>query len=110
MLTAAVLTVTEAAAVLDCSDDTVRERAADGSLPGVKFGRDWVFPAEAFYEAVNGIARAEAEERRSGRAPKAVSQPVGRPAPPALPTAVAPPGPRRGSKRSEAPSMSTSTP
>jgi excisionase family DNA binding protein len=59
-VTPLVLTVEEAAALLKCTEDTVRDRAAD--LRGIKFGRDWVFPAEAFFEALNERARASTKK------------------------------------------------
>lgn len=78
-----VLQVDAVAALLDCSPDTVRERAEE--LRGVKFGRDWVFPAEAFLAALNDIARQPRPGRRA--APRAVVQQLpARRAPPKLPT------------------------
>ena len=82
-MTPPVLTVKDAAALLKCTADTVRDRAAD--LRGVKFGRDWVFPAEAFFEALN-------ERARGGAARTAPRQKVaaadGRRVPPKLPSAA----------------------
>ena len=40
-----VLTVDQVKDLLQCSDKTVRARAAE--LGGLKFGVDWIFPAEA---------------------------------------------------------------
>jgi excisionase family DNA binding protein len=83
-----VLDTEQAAALLRCSVDTVRARADAGDLPGVKFGRDWVFPCVALLEAVNELAREEASKRRSrpGAKPAAVAQIVAQRRPPPLPT------------------------
>lgn len=78
-----ILKVADAAAELDCSEDTVRERA--GELGGVKFGRDWVFPAETFYSKVNALAAAGAK-RRERPAPSAIVQQLPKRQPPRLPT------------------------
>jgi excisionase family DNA binding protein len=81
------LTVTEAAKVLQCTDDTVRERALRGDLPGIKFGRDWVFPADTFYQALATLALEEAAQRRRVQQHSAVVKPLrGRESsPPVLP-------------------------
>jgi excisionase family DNA binding protein len=54
---------TEMAAALGCTPETVQARALAGELPGVKFGRGWVFPREAVLEALNRAARLQAEAR-----------------------------------------------
>ena len=64
-----ILTVKEAADWLQCSTRTVEDLARAGKLPGKVFGEGgWVFPAEAFFRAVNRMAEEEAE-RRSKPAP-----------------------------------------
>lgn len=83
-----VLTVPDAAKLLDCSAETVRERAPE--LGGLKFGRDWVFPAETFLERLNEMARKGRERKRVQ--PAAVVQPLGKKAPPRLPCYAAPDG------------------
>lgn len=82
MTTPPVLTVEDAAALLKCTEDTVRDRAAD--LRGVKFGRDWVFPAEAFFEALNERARGGAQKL----VPRQKAAADGRRVPPKLPSAA----------------------
>ena len=104
-----ILSVAEVAALLECREDTVRERAAAGRLPGLKYGRDWVFPTAALLDAIDKQARDEAEARRRPAPRGATLTPVQRAAPPALPT-DAPPGPRRAGKRSATPSLATSNP
>jgi excisionase family DNA binding protein len=101
---APILSVADVAALLQCSDETVREQAVAGTLPGVKFGRDWVFPAPALLDAIDQQARDEAENRRRPAPSGATLTSVPRGAPPALPT-VGPPGPRRAGRRSAAPSL-----
>jgi hypothetical protein len=81
MSIAPVLTVDDVAAMLQCKDTTVREIAPQ--LGGLKFGRDWVFPAEALLEALND--RARDAMRPKAPAPRAVLQTVPKRAPPALP-------------------------
>lgn len=77
-----VLTAEAVAEALDCELLTVQQRAIAGTLPGVKFGRSWVFPRDALVEALNRQAREQAAARQ---APK--------PAP--KPEAAAKPGRRR---------------
>lgn len=47
------LTVENAAELLRCSQDQVRELACSGRLAGIKPGRDWVFPFDAFMRSLN---------------------------------------------------------
>ena len=59
-----ILTVQEASEWLQCSTRTVEDLARAGKLPGKVFGEGgWVFPAEAFFRAVNRMAEEEAERR-----------------------------------------------
>lgn len=51
-----VLTVSETATLLDCSEDQVQLLARQKQLPAVKFGRDWVFPRQALLLALNNKA------------------------------------------------------
>lgn len=62
----AALNCQQVAALLECDEGVVRERAQSGELPGVKFGRGWIFPAAALDQRLNEIALEEAEERRRG--------------------------------------------
>lgn len=52
----AVLDVDQAAALLRCEPKTVREHAR--ALGGLKFGRDWVFPAGAMSRRLDEMALA----------------------------------------------------
>lgn len=49
-----VLDVEQAAGLLGCEEDRVRAEAR--KLGGLKFGRDWVFPAAAFFKRLNEMA------------------------------------------------------
>lgn len=73
-MTASVLTQDDVAALLDCDVETVQRRALAGDLPGVKFGRGWIFPQEALIERLNTMAREESAKRR--KRPAAAVQPV----------------------------------
>ena len=92
-------TVDQVAQLLACADTTVRERARDGDLPGLKFGSDWIFPAGALFARLDDLAAEESARRRHAApapaptpqpAPRAtlhaVPVPRGRRSPPALPT------------------------
>lgn len=59
------------AEALGCDPGTVQARALAGELPGVKYGRGWVFPREAVLEALNRQAREAAAIRQAGKAPAA---------------------------------------
>jgi excisionase family DNA binding protein len=53
-----------AAALLHCEPMTVRELALQGAIPGIKFGRGWIFVREQLLQHVADLAQAEAERRR----------------------------------------------
>jgi len=44
------------AQLLDCSAGAVEEATRDGRLPGVKYGRSWVYPREAALQVLNAQA------------------------------------------------------
>lgn len=46
------LTAPEVAELLDCTQQTVEIAARDGRLPGLQFGRSWLFPQDALVEAL----------------------------------------------------------
>lgn len=62
----AVYTVAEAAAILDCTQSSVEAHLRTERLPGLKFGRSWVIPIEAFNTAINALAISEATAKREG--------------------------------------------
>lgn len=51
-----VLTEQEVAELLDCEKSTVQEKARSGDLPGIKFGRSWVFPKTALLQSLHADA------------------------------------------------------
>ena len=53
-----VLNEHEVAEILDCEPATVKEKARNGELPAVKFGRSWRFPRSALMEALHQKALA----------------------------------------------------
>lgn len=59
------LNVTELAALLDCSEETVELRTREGVLPGLQFGRSWVYPVGALEHALNTHALVAANDRQS---------------------------------------------
>lgn len=65
------LTVDQAAKLLDCAPDTVRDLARDGDLPGFKPGRDWIFPVGAFFARLDELAIEQAAQRRKPQPPSA---------------------------------------
>lgn len=107
-----VLNAEECAELLRCCTDTVEEMSRSGELPGVKFGRGWIYVTSDLLAYLAEKARREAEERRAGLTRPASSvEPIHtkvkpqRRTPPALPV---PPttfasSPQRGNLRSVAP-------
>jgi hypothetical protein len=62
---AEILTIEQVAELLQCDPDTAAVQFNAGQLPGVKFGRRWVIPAQAFYERLHVLALEQAAERRA---------------------------------------------
>lgn len=65
------LSVDQVAQLLLCAPDTVRELARSGQLPGLKPGRDWIFPAGALFTRLDQLATEGATTRRSPAKPSA---------------------------------------
>jgi excisionase family DNA binding protein len=86
-----VLSTEQAAQLLRCEADAVKEAARRRELPGIKFGREWIFPRAALLEIINKQAMAWVKPAE----PAAVS-PTGRPALKAVPPV---PPARRGGRR-----------
>lgn len=57
--------VKECAALLMCSEETVEELTRTGEIPGMKYGRGWLYVRADLLAYVAQRAREEAEERRS---------------------------------------------
>lgn len=85
-----VLSTEQAAELLGCETDTVKEAARRRELPGLKFGREWVFPRAALLEIVNRQALAWVKQEDP------TARPAARPALKAVPPA---PPARRGGRR-----------
>ena len=84
-----VLETEAVASLLRCAPTTVRDRARTGDLPGIKFGDDWVFPAEALHMRLTELALEQAAKRRQPAAASAQLHTVPKKTkrtPPALPT------------------------
>ena len=64
-----ILTAEEVAEMLLCDKETVADRLSCGVIPGLKFGRSWIIPADAFYQRLNEMALEEAAKRRAESAP-----------------------------------------
>ena len=52
------LTVADLATLLDCNTATVEDRTRARQLPGLKFGRSWVYPRDAVLEVLRQQALA----------------------------------------------------
>lgn len=48
-----VMSKEEVAAVLGCEPETVEDKARERELPGVKYGRSWIFPRTALLECLH---------------------------------------------------------
>lgn len=59
-----VLSTNDVALLLRCGDEQVELQARQGILPGLKFGREWVFPQDALLAALNRQAIEESTTRR----------------------------------------------
>jgi excisionase family DNA binding protein len=58
----------EAAAILECTRASLEAHLRSGRLPGLKIGRSWVLPVDAFTQAINALAISEAAAKRDGLA------------------------------------------
>ncbi|MEZ2297299.1 helix-turn-helix domain-containing protein [Variovorax sp. RCC_210] len=61
------LTAAQVAELLQCTVQTVEIAARDGRLPGVQYGRAWLFPEDALIEAlrVQALANLRAAPERA---------------------------------------------
>jgi len=62
-------TAHEVAEMLSCSEYIVNQRAVRGDLPGIQWGRSWVFPRGALHAQLDRLALEAASERAASRAP-----------------------------------------
>lgn len=76
-----VLSTQAVAALLSCGEDQVELLARQQELPGLKFGRAWVFPKGALLHVLNNKAVAEMQAKGDGEHPataaRAAVVPVG---------------------------------
>lgn len=75
-----ILNIDQVAELLLCEPATAAEQFAKGVLPGLKFGRQWIAPRQAFFERLNALALEQAAERRESFAKRCA--PVGVQLPP----------------------------
>jgi excisionase family DNA binding protein len=61
----------ECAKLLRCTPEQVEELARAGEIPGLKFGRSWLFIRADLLAYLAEKARREAQQRRASRAPDA---------------------------------------
>lgn len=88
---AEILNVPEVAELLGCAEATLEEATRRGELPGLAYGRSWIYPRDALLKVLNDQALAEMAARKA-------------PAPSVRPT-TAPPSPRPGKRRNVPPSL-----
>lgn len=62
------LGIEAAAAFLLISADTLKDLAADGSVPGAKIGREWLFIDEDLEKYARDAVRRQTAERRGTKA------------------------------------------
>jgi excisionase family DNA binding protein len=63
------ITLAEIAKVFGCTEHSIAVMLRCGDLPGVKFGREWRVPRQAFWTRVNELSLADAAERRKSWEP-----------------------------------------
>lgn len=66
-MTTDTITAEQCAELLGCTEDTVEELSRKGELPGLKFGRGWVFVRADLLAYLAERGRQEAEQRRADR-------------------------------------------
>jgi hypothetical protein len=62
----------QAAELLFCSEAEAEQAARDGEIPGIKFGRGWVFVKHDLIAFIAEEARAQAQQRRAKKHPAPV--------------------------------------
>lgn len=66
-----ILTEKDVADLLICEPATVQECARNAELPGLKFGRAWIFPRSALMEFLHSQALARKINKPTAKATKA---------------------------------------
>ena len=54
----------EACDFLECEKPKLQELLREGVVPALKFGKAWVMPRQAFFQAMNALAIQAAKERQ----------------------------------------------
>jgi len=67
-----VYTAEEAAAIAACDTDTLAAHTVAGTVPGIKWGRSWVYPALAFHLSLSLAALDAPQQRTKNRGTKPV--------------------------------------
>lgn len=67
------LNLTEAAAFLKVSDDTLKDLAQSGAVPGAKVGKCWLFVDEDLEQYVREVVRRQTAERRGVTVPQRIA-------------------------------------
>jgi excisionase family DNA binding protein len=82
-----VLCEAEVAQLLDCEPSTIQTKARENELPGVKYGRSWLFPRAALLEVLNrqAMQNLTAKPKPSPLATTRKEPGKGKRTPPALP-------------------------
>lgn len=62
-----IFTVDDVARLLHCDAETAATHLLNGDLPGLKFGRGWIVPADAFFQRLNEWAVEAAAIRKAER-------------------------------------------
>lgn len=65
-----ILTEKEVADLLSCEPETVQARARSAELPGLKFGKSWVFPRSALLHRLHNQALAREADKPEPKAVK----------------------------------------
>jgi excisionase family DNA binding protein len=62
-----ILTVSDLAELLSCDAETVAAKLINGDLPGLKIGRSWIIPKQAFLQRLNSKALEDSAARREDK-------------------------------------------
>ncbi|MFD0879499.1 helix-turn-helix domain-containing protein [Variovorax dokdonensis] len=57
------ISASEVATLLDCTKETVLDKAAAGQLAAIKYGRSWVFLRDALFEGLHQVALSNLKPR-----------------------------------------------
>lgn len=66
--------VGQVADFLKCEKAEIESQLTSGSLPGIKFGEDWIIPAQVFVSYLNALAMTQAHERRMSLGAQAIEK------------------------------------